>query len=127
MDYGKDFFLLHFIRARPENAGNLCRDISALFHNLFSKEAYRDWLVDSYLVRGHLDYCFYPTASIQALACFWLDTIDCSLVNSRAEMTLQWLLLETKQLFEENAHTSSIASAAGPFIVLFSYIAIYWY
>jgi tetratricopeptide (TPR) repeat protein len=125
-DYGQDFLSTHFVRASPEKAGKLRGDVSALVHDLFSKEAHRDWLAETFHSRRSLEYCFYPTASFKDVAEFWLDTTDCSLVNSRAEMTLQWLLPEAKQLFEENAQTSSVASAAGPFTVLFSYIAADW-
>ncbi|KAL4981698.1 hypothetical protein BDW68DRAFT_172017 [Aspergillus falconensis] len=125
-DYGQGFLSTHFVRASPTKAGKLRGDISALVHDLFRKEAHRDWLVETYHGRNNLEYCFHPMASIQKLAEFWLDTTDRSLVNDRAEMTLQWLLPETKQLFEVNAQTSSVASAAGPFTVLFSYMAADW-
>ncbi|KAL4999761.1 hypothetical protein BDV10DRAFT_200448 [Aspergillus recurvatus] len=125
-DYGQGFLSTHFMRASPEKAGKLRGDIAALVLDLFSKEAHRDWLAETYQYRRHLEYCFHPGASFQKLAEFWLDTRDRSLANNRADMTLQWLLPETKLLFEENAQTSSLASAAGPFTVLFSYIAADW-
>ncbi|KAL3429846.1 hypothetical protein BDV09DRAFT_202726 [Aspergillus tetrazonus] len=108
-DYGEGFLPTHFMRASPEKAGKLRGDISVLVHDLFSKEAHRDWLAETYMRRHDLEYCYYPRALIQALAHFWLDTTDRSL-----------------QFFEENAHTSSVTSAAGPFTVLFSYMAADW-
>ncbi|KAL2814491.1 hypothetical protein BJX63DRAFT_431391 [Aspergillus granulosus] len=124
-DYAEIFLPTHLKEARPNNAGKLHEKISALIDDLFSKEECRYWLIDNTFRRSPAQYSFYPTSFVTDVGYFWLDGTDREIVNQRAEMTMQWLLPETKQAFDENAQASAIASDVCPFTVLFSYMADY--
>ncbi|KAJ0419771.1 hypothetical protein BJY00DRAFT_285504 [Aspergillus carlsbadensis] len=123
--YGKAFLPSHFTRARPEKAGKLREDISALIHELFSRESCRDWYLSEFYWGSVMDYCTYPMAFLEKVVEFWLDSADPNVINERAEMTLQWLLPETRQGFEDNARQSAVANDGCSFTILFSYIVTY--
>ncbi|KAL2794552.1 hypothetical protein BJX66DRAFT_303401 [Aspergillus keveii] len=124
-EYAQSFLPTHLKEAIPDKAGKFHVKISALLHDLFTKEECRQWLVESTYIRAFTQYCFYATSFMTDLGYFWLDVTDCELINKRAEMILIWLLPETKKAFEEHAQASAIASDVCPFAVLFSYMAEY--
>jgi hypothetical protein len=57
------------------------------------------------------------------IACYWWNTQKRDTANQRAELVLNWLSLDTKQLLQDCARSSTVASDACPFTVLFSRLA----
>ncbi|KAL2848384.1 hypothetical protein BJY01DRAFT_246398 [Aspergillus pseudoustus] len=124
--YAASFIQTHLKNARPEKAGKLHGKISALLQDLFTKEDCHEWFIDMFYMKNLTEYCYYATSYLSDTARFWIDHLEREVINKRAEMTLQWLLPETKQGFEENARASTLASDVCSFTVLFSYMAEYW-
>lgn len=124
--YAKDFLPRHLMRANSKSTGKRREDISTLFHNLFTQESLAEWLVELCLVKTSDQYCFYPSSDISKAGDFWLHAEDRDTANRRAELVLNWLLPEPKQVFEDNAHSAENSSDACPFTVLFSFMMPIW-
>ncbi|RLL93501.1 hypothetical protein CFD26_100163 [Aspergillus turcosus] len=124
--YARKFLTVHLSRANPEKAANRRDEIATLLAALFTEERvlnHRHWLIEQHRV-GYVDrYIQYMSTRATAIACYWWITPDRDTANQRAELVLNWLSPAAKQLLQDCARSSPVASDACPFTVLFSRLA----
>ncbi|OJJ60340.1 hypothetical protein ASPSYDRAFT_148309 [Aspergillus sydowii CBS 593.65] len=127
--YAQKFLPVHLSRANPEKAANLREAIQALLAALFTEEPVfkpHHWLIENCFVTRFSEYHFYPSSHPTEIAYYWWDTRDHDTANERAELVLNWLSPDAKQLLQDCARSSTVASDACPFTVLFSRLAEYF-
>ncbi|KFY87295.1 hypothetical protein V500_07098 [Pseudogymnoascus sp. VKM F-4518 (FW-2643)] len=124
--YATDFLPSHLMCAHFQEPGNLGREISDLFADLFTQEPYMMWLIEVTSQQLHREYYFFPRAQISKLGRYWMDSDTPSVANKKAQLVLDWILPETLQIFLNHARSSDLASDACPFTVLFSHMVVFW-
>ncbi|KAK2874914.1 hypothetical protein FQN49_001953 [Arthroderma sp. PD_2] len=124
--YSQMFLPSHLSNGTPEKAGNLRGEISTLLASLFSKGQDIERFTQEIHTRGFDSYSFYPACELSELGSYWLDAPDSDTTNKRAEVVLNWLLPDQKQIFVDHAQSSPVASDARPFTVLLSLMVSYW-
>jgi tetratricopeptide (TPR) repeat protein len=123
--YAQKFLPVHLSRANPEEATNR-KEVATLLAALFTEEPVfnpQHWLIENVSVSHLTEYIFYPSSHPTEIARYWWDTRDRDTANKRAEVVLNWLSPDAKQLLQECARSSTVASDACPFTVLFSRLA----
>jgi tetratricopeptide (TPR) repeat protein len=121
-DYSQKFLPVHLSNANPEKATNR-KEIARLFGDLFTKELtleFNNWLIDRFDVVHPTRYILYPSSSPTEVAHYWWDTQVRVTANERAELVFKWLNPDLKQLLQDCARSSIVASDCCPFTVLFS-------
>ncbi|KAF7159523.1 hypothetical protein CNMCM5623_004861 [Aspergillus felis] len=124
--YAQKFLTLHLSRADPEEAANRREEIASLLAGLFTEEPVFDpqyWLIEQGRPIYFTTYFSYMSSHATEIAHYWWDTQDRDTANQRAELVLNWLSPDTKQLLQDCARSSTVASDACPFTVLFSRLA----
>ncbi|RAL12406.1 NACHT domain protein [Aspergillus homomorphus CBS 101889] len=127
--YAQEFLPLHLSRANPEQAANRREEIETLLAALFTEEPVFDpqhWLIENSRVTRLSEYIFYPSSHPTEIARYWWNTRDRETANERAALVLNWLSPEAKQLLQDCARSSTVASDACPFTVLFSRLTEYF-
>jgi tetratricopeptide (TPR) repeat protein len=123
--YAQKFLPLHLERANPEKAANR-EEIATQLAALLTDEPVLDpqhWLIEQYHVIYVATYNQYMSSRATEIACYWWNTQKRDTANQRAELVLNWLSPDTKQLLQDCARSSTVASDACPFTVLFSRLA----
>jgi hypothetical protein len=123
--YAQKFLPLHLERANPEKAANR-EEIATLLAALLTDEPVlnpQHWLIEQYHVIYVATYNQYMSSRATEIACYWWNTQKRDTANQRAELVLNWLSPDTKQLLQDCARSSTVASDACPFTVLFSRLA----
>jgi tetratricopeptide (TPR) repeat protein len=124
--YAQKFLPLHLSRANPAKAANRREAIATLLAALFTEEPVfqpQHWLIENCRVNRLSIYLFYPSSHPTEIARYWWDARDRDTANKRAELVLNWLSPDAKQLLQDCARSSTVASDACPFTVLFSRLA----
>lgn len=124
--YATDFLPSHLMCANSQEPGNLGREISDLFVDLFTREPYIMWLIEITSQQFQGEYYFFPGAQISKLGRYWMNSDTPYAANKKAQLVLDWILPETLQIFLNHARSSDLASDACPFTVLFSHIVVFW-
>lgn len=127
--YAQKFLPLHLSCANPEKAANRRGEIATLLAALFTEEPVfepQHWLIENCHVGGLSEYLFYPSSHPTEIARYWWNTRDRDTANKRAELVLNWLSPDAKQLLQDCARSSTVASDGCPFTVLFSRLAEYF-
>lgn len=123
--YAQKFLPLHLERANPEKADRregIAKQLAALLTEepVFNPQ---HWLIEQYDVVYVTTYDQYMCSRATDIACYWWNTQKRDTANQRAELVLNWLSPDTKQLLQDCARSSTVASDACPFTVLFSRMA----
>lgn len=126
LQYAVDFLPSHLMCANFQEPGNLGKEISNLFADLFTQEQNMKWLIEDTSQQFYREYSFFPGAQISKLGCYWLDSDTPSTANKKAQLVLDWVLPETLQVFLNHARSSDLASDTCPFTVLFSHMVVLW-
>ncbi|GIC90947.1 NACHT domain protein [Aspergillus udagawae] len=124
--YAQKFLTLHLSRADPEKAADRREEIATLLAGLFTQEPVfnpQHWLIEQYRAFYLTTSIYYMSSRASDVAHYWWDTQDRDTANQRAEFVLNWLSPDTKQLLQDCALSSTVASDACPFTVLFSRLA----
>ncbi|KFY17683.1 hypothetical protein V492_00491 [Pseudogymnoascus sp. VKM F-4246] len=124
--YAIEFLPSHLMCANFQEPGNLGREISDLFADLFTREQYMMWPIDTTQERFDGEYYFFPASRVSKLGCYWLDNDTLGAANKRAQLVLDWIHPEILQVLSDHARSSDLASDACPFTVLFSHMAVFW-
>lgn len=124
--FAQKFLLEHLSNADPEKATNR-EEIACLLGELlteeltFERDRERDhWLIDTFLIVHHTRYILCPSSSPTEVARYWWDTGAQDTANERAELLLNWLTPDAKQLLQDCAQSSTVASDYCSFTILFS-------
>ncbi|PKX92831.1 NACHT domain protein [Aspergillus novofumigatus IBT 16806] len=123
--YAQKFLPLHLERANPEKAANR-EEIATLLAALLTDEPVlnpQHWLIEQYRVTYVATYNQYMSSRATEIACYWWNTQKRDTANQRAELVLNWLSPDTRQILQDCARSSTVASDACPFTVLFSRLA----
>ena len=124
--YAQEFLTLHLSRADPEKAANRREEIATLLAGLVTEEPAfnpQHWLIEQYRAFYLTTSIYYMSSRASEIAHYWWDAQDRDAADQRAEMVLNWLSPDTKQLLHKCARSSTVASDACPFTVLFSRLA----
>ncbi|KAJ6182853.1 hypothetical protein N7485_001495 [Penicillium canescens] len=124
--YAQEFLTLHLSRADPENAATRKEEIATLLAGLFTEEPEfnpQHWLIEQHRAFYLTTSIYYNSSRASKIAHYWWDTQDRDTADQRAELVLNWLSPDTKQLLHECARSSTVASDACHFTVLFSRLA----
>lgn len=108
-----------------EKAGNLRNRLSSLLTELFiSSPEYDPWYIESFEDWDTSRYSSFPSSSITRIANHWFRAEDRDIANRRAQVILDWLSPEMRQVLHETARSSAITSDVCSFSVLFARIAV---
>lgn len=119
--YAEDFLPHHLTCASPNKAGNLREKISSQLKDLFAKDkGPGSRFISTSFDRGVFRYKFYPSSRLSPLARYWFGAEDYDRANERAQLVLDWLLPDSREIFEVCARSSTAVSDVCAFTVLFS-------
>jgi hypothetical protein len=123
--YTQKYLPVHLSNVDPEKATNR-KEVARLLGDLCTEKLTFNpdhWLIDNHLIVHDTRYILYPASSPTEVARYWWDTQVQDTANKRAELLLKWLTPESKQLLQDCARSSTVASDCCPFTVLFSRLA----
>lgn len=124
-NYAQKFLGVHLSNADPEKATNR-KEIARLLGDLLTDEPTFNpdhWLIETYYISNHARYIPYPSSSPTEVARYWWDTQVQDTANERADLVFKWLTPDLKQLLQDCARSSEVASDKCTFTVVFSRLA----